>query len=66
MTIRIGTQKEKAEHKHFDFLEGEFEPSLYLGFPVTILNVKNINGLYQIKSIFASLKQQINRQTFYV
>ena len=46
--------KEKAEHKHFDFLEGEFEPSLYMGFPVTILNVKNINGLYRIKSIFAS------------
>jgi hypothetical protein len=46
--------KEKAEHKHFDFLESEFQPSLYMGFPVTILNVKNINGLYQIKSIFAS------------
>src|SRR6185295_9352404 len=46
--------KEKAEHKHFDFLESEFQPSLYIGFPVTILNVKNINGLYQIKSIFAS------------
>src|SRR5436190_22718626 len=46
--------KEKAEHKHFDFLESEFEPSLYMGLPVTILNVKNSNGLYQIKSIFAS------------
>jgi hypothetical protein len=45
--------KEKAEHKHFDFLESEFQPSLYMGFPVTILNVRNINGLYQIKSIFA-------------
>lgn len=46
--------KEKAAYKHFDFLESEFEPSLYMGFPVTILNVKNNNGLYQIKSIFAT------------
>lgn len=46
--------KEKTEHKHFDFLENEFDPSLYMGFPVTILNVKNSNGLYQIKSVFAT------------
>lgn len=45
---------EKAAHTHFDFLESEFYPSLYMGFPVTILSVKNSNGLYQIKSVFGS------------
>ena len=44
--------KEKEEYKHFDFLEKEFQPSLYMGFPVSIVNVKVSGGLYQIKSIF--------------
>jgi hypothetical protein len=51
---------EKSKYKHFDFLEHEFQPSLYMGFPVTILKIKNINGLYEIKSVFAACNSETN------
>lgn len=50
--------KEKIENRHFDFLESEFQPSLYMGFPVAVVEVRNIHGLYQVKSVFASCESE--------
>lgn len=44
---------EKHQYKHFDFLESEFQPSLYMGFPVHVLSIKLKNGLYEIKAQFS-------------
>ena len=44
--------QEQKEHKKFDFLESEFQPSLYMGFPVHVLSIKSKNGVYQIKAQF--------------
>ena len=44
---------EKQQYKHFDFLESEFQPSLYMGFPVHVLSIKSKNGLYEIKAQFS-------------
>ncbi len=44
-------QEQKA-YKQYDFLECEFQPSLYMGFPVHVLSIKSKNGIYQIKAQF--------------
>lgn len=49
--------QEQKEYKKYDFLESEFEPSLYMGFPVHILSIKSKNGIYQIKAQFGSCKE---------
>ncbi len=48
---------ELKNHKKFDFLESEFEPSLYMGFPVHVLSIKSINGLFEIKAQFSYCKE---------
>ena len=44
--------QEQKEHKKYDFLESEFQPSLYMGFPVHVLSIKSKNGIYEIKAQF--------------
>lgn len=44
--------QEQEEHKRYDFLESEFQPSLYMGFPVHVLSLKSTNGVYEIKAQF--------------
>ena len=50
----IGEQK---KHKNYDFLEDEFQPSLYMGFPVHVLSIKTINDTYQIKVQYSYCKE---------
>lgn len=59
-------QKEKNEfwnnevqqgQRSFDFLESEFQPSLYMGFPVHILSISFKNELCQIKAQFSYCKE---------
>ncbi len=45
--------EEQKKHKNFDFLESEFQPSLYMGFPVHVLSIKFINEVCQIKAQFS-------------
>jgi len=40
-------------YTRYDFLEDEFKPSLYMGFPIHILSIKFINGVYKIKAQFS-------------
>ena len=47
----------KAQNNHFDFLESEFQPSLYMGFPIHVLSIKSINGLFEIKAQFSYCKK---------
>lgn len=49
--------QEQREHKDYDFLESEFQPSLYNGFPVHVLSIKNNNGTYKIKAQFGFCKE---------
>jgi hypothetical protein len=49
--------EEKQKHKNYDFLESEFQPSLYMGFPVHVLSIKFQNGLCQIKAQFSYCKE---------
>ena len=48
---------EKEKHKDYDFLESEFQPSLYMGFPVHVLSLKSSSGQYQIKAQFSYYKE---------
>lgn len=48
---------EQARHKHFDFLESEFQPSLYMGFPVCVLSIKFKDDTCQIKAQFSYCKE---------
>ncbi len=46
---------EKKTYKVFDLLErSEFQPSLYMGFPIHVLSIKSNKGLYEIKAQFSS------------
>jgi len=42
---------------HFDILYGEFQPSLYMGFPIHILSIKSNNGVFEIKAMFSSCRE---------
>lgn len=53
-------EKEQRDHKHYDFLETEFQPSLYMGFPVHVLSIKFINDVCQIKAQFSYCKDNGN------
>ena len=48
---------DKQNKGHFDILYGEFQPSLYMGFPIHVLSIKSQNGIYEIKSMFSSCSQ---------
>ncbi len=43
--------------KQYDFLESEFQPSLYMGFPVHVLSIKSKNGIYEIKAQFGMCQE---------
>lgn len=45
--------EDQLKYEKFDFLESEFEPSLYMGFPIHVLSIKSVNNMYQIKAQFS-------------
>ena len=45
--------EEQQKHKSYDFLESEFQPSLYMGFPVHVLSIKFKDEICQIKTQFS-------------
>ena len=45
-------EDDQKNYEHFDFLESEFKPSLYMGFPVHVLSIKNDGEEYEIKAQF--------------
>lgn len=45
--------KEQEKHENYDFLESEFQPSLYMGFPVHVLSIKFTDDICQIKAQFS-------------
>tara|TARA_R110002051_G_scaffold63132_5_gene114922 strand:- start:25896 stop:27083 length:1188 start_codon:yes stop_codon:yes gene_type:complete len=49
--------EEQRSNNKFDFLESEFQPSLYMGLPVHVLSIKSIHGLYEIKAQFSYCKE---------
>jgi hypothetical protein len=49
--------EEQGKHKNYDFLESEFQPSLYIGFPVHVLSIKFRNDICQIKAQFSYCKE---------
>jgi hypothetical protein len=42
----------QEKHANYDFLESEFQPSLYMGFPVHVLSIKSDEDVYRIKAQF--------------
>ncbi|MCO5725020.1 hypothetical protein [Robiginitalea marina] len=49
--------EEQEKHQHYDFLESEFQPSLYMGFPVHVLSIKFKNGVCRIKAQFSYCRE---------
>ncbi|MFC3417823.1 hypothetical protein [Algoriphagus hitonicola] len=45
--------EEQQNYKNYDFLESEFQPSLYMGFPVHVLSIKSRDDFYEIKAQFS-------------
>lgn len=52
--------EDQQKHKNYDFLESEFQPSLYMGFPVHVLSIKFRNDICQIKAQFSYCKEDGN------
>ncbi len=50
-------KEEQEKFKDYDFLETEFQPSLYMGFPAHVLSIRFINDTCQIKVQFSSCKE---------
>ncbi len=50
-------REEQQKHKNYDFLESEFHPSLYMGFPVHVLSLQSKKDIYRIKAQFSYNKQ---------
>lgn len=48
--------EEQENHKNYDFLESEFQPSLYMGLPVHVLSIKFKGDICQIKAQFSYCK----------
>lgn len=53
-------REEQQKHKNYDFLESEFQPSLYMGFPIQVLSIKIKNDHCQIKAQFSYCKEDGN------
>jgi hypothetical protein len=51
------SKDEQEKHKNFDFLESEFQPSLYMGFPVHVLSISFTKNSCQIKAQFSYCKE---------
>lgn len=49
--------QEQKKHKKYDFLESEFQPSLYMGLPVHVLSIKSKNEIHEIKAQFGFCKE---------
>lgn len=45
--------KEQELYENFDFLESEFQPSLYMGIPAHVLSIKSYKDAYVIKVQFS-------------
>ncbi|WGH75036.1 hypothetical protein P8625_13280 [Tenacibaculum tangerinum] len=56
-TNSFWNSKEQQQHKSYDFLESEFQPSLYMGFPAHVLSIKFNNGICQIKVQYSYCKE---------
>jgi len=50
-------EEEQEKHTNYDFLECEFQPSLYMGLPVHVLSIKHNAGQYFIKAQFSYCKE---------
>lgn len=50
-------KEDQEMHRHFDFLESEFQPSLYMGLPVHVLSIKFNNDIGRIKAQFSYCKE---------
>lgn len=48
--------EEQKKHDNYDFLESEFQPSLYMGFPVHVLSIKWDEDTCEIKAQFSYCK----------
>lgn len=48
---------EQKLYRNYDFLESEFTPSLYMGFPVHVLSIKFTDELCEIKAQFSYCKE---------
>lgn len=48
--------KDQEKYKNYDFLEYEFHPSLYMGFPVHVLSIKFNKNSCEIKAQFSYCK----------
>lgn len=48
--------EEQESYLNFDFLESEFNPSLYMGYPIHVLSISSINEVYEIKAQFSFCK----------
>ncbi|MCB0762431.1 MAG: hypothetical protein KDC12_12970, partial [Flavobacteriales bacterium] len=46
---------DQRQFEQYDFLEYEFTPSLYMGFPINVLNVEAQDDYYTIKAEFATV-----------
>jgi len=50
-------KQEQKDYKNYDFLESEFQPSLYMGFPIHVLSIKSKDSIYQIKAQFGMYQE---------
>ncbi len=50
-------EADKHNKSHFDLLAEEFQPSLYMGFPVHVLSINSHHQVYTIKAMFSSCSQ---------
>ena len=48
--------EELEKYENYDFLENEFQPSLYMGFPVHVLSIKFNKNICEIKAQFSYCK----------
>ena len=49
--------EDQERSENYDFLEGEFDPSLYMGFPVHVLSIKFKEDISWIKAQFSYCKE---------
>lgn len=49
--------EEQEQYKNYDFLESEFQPSLYMGFPAHVLSIKFKDDICHIKTQFSYSKE---------
>lgn len=50
-------EQDVDNYERFDFLEDEFKPSLYMGFPVHVLSIKSNDRVYEIKAQYGMCQE---------